>query len=135
VESAFLNNVVGELAAAAREEQLDPYGDLITKYASQYGEPIVGRTRAVFIRDDEVIKIPFCLEGLLGNWDEANHTDPGIPLARCRLESEDDCKVLIMERVEPLLRSDGEQLPEWTDWVDGQQVGYTLDGRLVAFDL
>jgi hypothetical protein len=123
-------------ARAARRAGYPDYAALIVSYAARYGEPILGRTRAIFDRGDGyVVKIPRDEEGNLANWFEAHYDDPDVPLARCALEMDGDNAVLVMEWVEPVRGPARAELPAWTDWVDCRQVGRTADGRLVAFDL
>jgi hypothetical protein len=127
------------LALAQRQAHgvgLSNYADLLARYSDLYGEPLLGRTRAVFDRGDGfVIKVPLDDEGLLDNWSESRHDDEGLPLAKCTLEADGDCRILVMERVRMPTAEEARALPDWTDWIDCRQVGWTADGRLVAFDL
>lgn len=124
-----------EAASQARRHGLHTEAALIEVCTRQFGEPELGRNRAVFDRGDGfVIKIAVSEDGLSDNLLEARHTAPVIPLARCHFEMMGDCEVLIMERVTVWLGGRS-ALPDWVDWVDCAQVGHTVDGRLVAFDL
>ncbi len=110
--------------------------DALLKAAEAYGDPICGTTRATFALPcgTKVLKVPFTLSGISQNRTEANHKD-GVPLADCRIVSEDgDVPILEMERVTPAERFSG-RMPDWVYGVDSEQVGYTADGRLVAYDL
>lgn len=118
------------------DEILLAFERLRTRLTDQYGPALCGRSRAVFIdlADDVVYKVPRNPDGVIDNSYEARHTDPGIPLAECEIVQIDDLPVLKMEHVNPY-HGPMDELPEWTNWVDGGQVGYTKDGRLVAYDL
>lgn len=99
------------------------------------------RTRAVFDRGDGyVVKVPLTEEGFLANSREAHWTSTEVPVAPCHLEvASTGVYVLVMEEVVrfPLYDDDGliDDLPDWTGYVDCQQVGWLVDGRLVAYDL
>lgn len=95
-----------------------------------------GRHRAVFLLSSGrwVIKVPVDDMGYHDNWSEASQSKVNGWLkkewkARCKL-LRNGC--LIMEYVEPV--KSFSDLPDWTNGVDCWQVGYTLDGRLVAYD-
>jgi len=112
--------------------------NLLTAATARFGDAMVGRTRAVFdLGDGRMMKVPFNDEGLLANWQEHRvyrETDPFIPVAPCEWDEVYGVRVLLMEKVTPTLES-YKNLPDWAGSVDGAQVGYTTDGRLVAYDL
>lgn len=94
-----------------------------------------GRNRTCFARPDDhyVIKIPVNASGVQNNWDEAawfakfrEH------MARCRVVQWLGLPVLVMERVS--VGFDSMDLPEWSEWVDCQQVGMSRRGAFVAYD-
>lgn len=94
-----------------------------------------GRTRAVFLLPGGryVVKIPVDEMGYHDNWSEARQAkrDGWLykhQVARCRLMKNG---WLVMEYVKP---ATGEELPDWVGSVDCGQVGWTRDGRLVAYD-
>ncbi len=100
----------------------------------------VGRTRIVFHRSDDVLKVPLTDEGLHGSsweadWSERHGKTGYIPIAEASIEYIDDLPVLRMERVRMPSDDQWKTLPDWTGSVDCAQVGYTATGELVAFDL
>jgi hypothetical protein len=99
----------------------------------------VGMKRATFtVGSRWVVKVPLSWEGVSENCYEAQHTDPGVPLAACRLHVSipSGLPLLWMERVDPVTWSRNDpRYPAWADWVDCGQIGLTTDGRLVAYDL
>lgn len=109
---------------------------------NRLGKPIGdGRHRVVFHdkRTQTVLKLPKCRLGVSANRRELRN-EIGLPknaLPKMRRDEQLSvtCGVMIlrMEYVNerPLLR----QLPDWYDRVDCSQVGVTLDGRIVAYDL
>jgi len=118
----------------------DPLQQLIDqvlqKYRKKYTLIGEGRHRAVFEKDENwVIKVPMDEYGLNDQYHERNtyqkEKDSGL-YAACYIEHDDDLPLLIMERVNPV--TDYKNLPKWTYHIDCQQVGYTSDGRLVAYD-
>lgn len=117
----------------------------INLYRKKYGEPEVGRTRAVFDRGDGyVIKVPINGEGFIANDREvktAETENPYTPVAHCYHDtlydvSSEGVSVLVMEKLsfEGVPRS-YKDLPDWVGAVDCAQVGYNKKGELVAFDL
>lgn len=103
---------------------------------TKHGEPIgEGRSRFVFdAGNGEVVKLPKNWEGISASGNEATwKMHDTVPVAKCRIEMVDDIEVLYMEKVSPVKSSQG--LPEWTSWVDCQQVGIDKEGKLVAYDL
>lgn len=112
---------------------------LIRQHVTKYGKPVgSGRNRVVFDRKDgTVVKIPKNWDGEMDNAREANWESEEIPLAQCHEEivgqDNKQMTLLVMEKVTPVPGL--KNLPDWTSWVDCQQVGYTKDERLVAYDL
>jgi len=99
-----------------------------------------GRMRSVYrLSLTDVIKVPLDVRGDLANEQEARRwerfgTTDTIQYAECAMFWFRGQWVLLMEYVEPVLDQWPDGLPDWTDFVDCCQVGYTLDGRLVAYD-
>ena len=127
----------------------DPYHALTLKqinlFRKKYGEPLVGRTRAVFDRGDGyVVKVPINGEGFAANSREvitSEAEDPYTPVAECYHDtvydaSSEGISVLVMEKLsfEGVPRGYN-NLPDWVMSVDGGQVGYNKKGELVAYDL
>lgn len=97
-----------------------------------------GRHRAVYLLTSGkyVIKIPIDDYGYSDNILEASRSKKDgwllkEQMARCKL-LRNGC--LIMEYVRLPSEKEYNELPKWTDGVDCRQVGYTIDGRLVAYD-
>lgn len=99
-----------------------------------------GRQRAVFRRKNFVIKIPMCEDGLHSNSREAftykkslkKPCPNGTRYARCKLLANG---WLVMQYVKDYYRCNPR--PEhngWIDYIDCQQVGLNIGGRLVAYD-
>lgn len=107
---------------------------LALDYQARYGDPLVGRHRMTFLDGERVHKLPRSFDGMIANAREANWKSTEMPIAACSLHVEmpSGINVLRMERVQPCV---GQTLPDWTMSIDCQQVGYTADGRLVAYDL
>jgi len=101
-----------------------------------YGEPIgIGRHRTVFRDGNWVYKVPHDEEGwgMASNDREAQGalwSDEPERFANCELVVVQDFQLLKMEYVTPASHLRG----GWTDFIDCGQVGYTKDGRLVAYD-
>ncbi len=105
-----------------------------------YGKPCLGGGRMAFFNGDWVIKIPRNETGISDTYREHRlfsqcgpNSDRMFPLAKCHIvDNEDGIPILYMEKVEYVPVS--VELPGWTHFVDCSQVGYTKDGRLVAYD-
>lgn len=110
----------------------------LDEYRERLGEPIIGRTRVVFVDEEQglVFKVATCREGLEANYKEAAWESDEYPIASCRLipGSEKSWPVLEMEMVKPAI-GERSTLPAWTGWFDSAQVGYTKQGQLVLYDL
>lgn len=112
---------------------------VIEQFWGLYGTPEVGRTRAVFDRGDgTVAKVAINDEGYAANSFEVRASaepEKYLPVAKSEfLDVDDYCSVVIAERVEIVIARRSE-LPDWTDFIDGAQVGYNSAGELVAYDL
>lgn len=132
-----------------QEFEGDPYHAITLKqinfYRKKYGEPMVGRTRAVFDRGDGyVVKVPINGEGFAANSREvltSEVEDPYTPVADCYHDtvydaSSEGVSVLVMEKLSfEGVPNSYSNLPDWVMSVDGGQVGYNKKGELVAFDL
>lgn len=96
-----------------------------------------GRNRIVFIKDEKwVIKCPLNEEGLEDNYSESKRfAEFGkkdlVVYAECHISHLNDIPLLTMERAYPIKDN---ELPEWSSYVDGGQVGKTLSGEIVAYD-
>lgn len=138
-----LEYIKGQMQEFAGDEYYDHTLNQIKLFTKRYGQPMVGRTRAVFDRGDGyVIKVPMNGEGYAANNTEVIHAsmdDPWIPVAECWHEEDysitpKGVPTLVMEKVEHC-RLDYKELPDWVMSVDGGQVGYNKKGELVAYDL
>lgn len=106
---------------------------IVEEFTKQYGDPIgEGRNRITFRMGMYVLKVPLNGFGLLDNEFEASH--PSDIHARCSLFFCYDLPIVKMEYVRPVTGEESLDLPDWTEYVDCFQVGYTYDGRLVAYD-
>lgn len=80
-----------------------------------------------------VLKVPTRESGIAANFQEANESADY--LAKAEIDEKISlligAPVLRMEYVEHVGFSEN---PDWTWTIDGGQVGYTSDGRLVAYD-
>lgn len=118
---------------------LDRVMPVLEELEAKYGTPKIGRTRAVFeMGDGRVLKIAINDEGFYSNYLELRESeaeDAYVPMAKTeRLDIDDYNSAVIAEQVTPVA-PDYKTMPEWVYSVDGGQVGYTSDGRLVAYDL
>lgn len=103
-----------------------------------------GRTRAVFIKENSVVKVPLNGEGMLANSREISASyayqeepEERIPMAiTAPGETKTGVAYAVAQRVTPLTgRVNYSELPDWVGAVDCAQVGYTKYGDLVAYDL
>lgn len=134
-----------DLSEAIFNAVVDTYHRFLWKGPDQ---TVVARNRIAFLFEKHVVKIPRCQDGLFDNdWEGSvrnNEESLGHPYyvqyPRTRLFYWKDVPILFMERVEPVnwkekLKSIGDfEFPDWVNSVDCGQVGYTRDGRLVAYD-
>lgn len=106
--------------------------------ASQHSQPITeigrGRNRLVLRHGKYVIKIPLNFNGEVDNAWEARVRLRDIPTARCRLATLGGWQVLVMEYVEVPTDFSYAAYPNWCKSVDCAQVGWTRQGKLVAYD-
>jgi hypothetical protein len=119
--------------------------NLYTYYLAKGKDCFCGRTRNVIDLGSWVVKLPKTEVGILDNLQEH---DTGsyfrivnmknldiVQYPKTRLVAIAKYKyipILFMEKV--TLIKDTYNLPNWVDQIDGRQVGYTKDGRLVAYD-
>lgn len=99
-----------------------------------------GRHRSVYRSPNGryVVKVPVCYYGVGANWLEATRWSrrnakrggTGYPIAACRTIC--GGMLLVMQYAEPARNIS--DCPRWVDYVDCQQVGFTLNGKLVAYD-
>lgn len=105
--------------------------------ASRFEHLGTGRQRAVFrLNEDCVLKVPISAEGQISNWVEAHtyqssRNETPCIYAACRPSLFEDLPCLEMEFVE---QGCPDPAPDWTDFIDCRQIGWTRDGRLVAYD-
>lgn len=104
--------------------------ELIDRCVAKYGEPSVGRNRAVFISKFCVLKVPINDNGIADNDWEGSMRSP--TTAKGRWLQINGLICCMQERL-TIHTGDGE-LPEWTNSVDCCQVGYDAKGNLKAFD-
>lgn len=119
----------------------DPYASALGWAHRTYGEPLgCGLYRHVFAEDPEhVIKVPrgewgeYCNSGEVREY----RTNTDGTLAKCEVFEHPSTGVLL-QRMERIVRfpesGEFDALPTWTHYIDCQQVGWTADGRLVAYD-
>jgi hypothetical protein len=101
-----------------------------------FGEPMVGRHRAVFRDGDTVIKVPTVLSGIDANcYEEHTCDNQWEPRARAWFDQELSTRFgLPILRMESVKHVGWSEKADWTWSVDCGQVGTTKDGRLVAYD-
>jgi len=117
---------------------------LCKKYFLRADSVELGRNRLVFLMKGYVIKIPItgygCLdndwEGSVSNTEESKNNQDYIQYPKTKLIYYKNLPILFMERVNTDIWNNKtyKDFPDWVGYVDGGQVGYTKDGRLVAFD-
>lgn len=105
-----------------------------------------GRNREVFLFRGYVVKVPRNWDGVADNdWEGSvsnatcyPQSDWQVQYARTRLVYRQDVPILFMERVLPVSRDEIVGLlgrePAWVGRVDGGQVGFNKQGRLLAYD-
>lgn len=106
---------------------------LIKAFQLKCGDPIgAGRNRITFLHPEGiyVFKVPHNLLGRHDNEHEA--CIRGDKFAKCSRFYIRCIAILRMEFVVDI--GYHEWYPKWVDRIDGQQVGWTRDGRLVAYD-
>lgn len=117
---------------------IDSYDRVLRWARRKYGVEIgAGMYRRVFADGDAyVVKVPRDAAGEYCNESEAVEAPGDARLARCTLFERYGVQLLRMERIVRFPRTAREfaKLPDWTGAIDCQQVGWTADGRLVAYD-
>lgn len=125
------------------QEGLGLIVQLHARYASRAKRVFSGRNRNCFDMGSYVVKIPKNLDGFCDNdWEGSvsnGNDDPNVVrYARTRMHYVDEIPVVFMEWVEHATgKKITEQIgyePDWVMSVDCGQVGFTKDGRLVAYD-
>lgn len=125
-----------ELAAAALYT-------LRERFSSRAEAIYCGRNREVFVMHSYVVKIPRNYDGIADNhWEgsvsnsvEYPQSDWQVQYARTRIAVVHDIPVVFMERLEEgsIVERLGRE-PNWVGCVDGGQVGFNKQGRLLAYD-
>jgi hypothetical protein len=111
--------------------------DVIHYNGLQYNGHASGSKRRTYLSPDRTHVIKVALEpvaiGIHENLTEAQiyAENPNSIYAKCELIDND---WLLMEYVEPGCFSTDDNLPDWTLGIAEHQVGYNLDGKLVAYD-
>jgi hypothetical protein len=124
------------------KELLDELTERFSKRTSRIYE---GRNRRVFVFKGYVVKVPMNEGGMTDNdWEGSVSNGPrplrewSVVYPKTRLVWHDDVPILFMERVIPVtskrIRARLKKVPRWVGCVDCGQVGFTKDGRLVAYD-
>ncbi len=113
------------------------YGDIIAerflKMLSRAENISGGRNRITLLMGKYVVKFPISPGGYGDNdWEGSICGGEYIQYARTRLHYYHDTPIVFMEQVSPVKSFNG--LPDWCDFVDCCQVGYTRAGKLVAYD-
>ncbi len=98
------------------EKEIKKYSNQIISILKKKFDFEKGRHRVVFFdtKNNEVIKIPISDSGIAANFQELDYQD--INLAKTNLDEKEG------------------KIPGWVYSIDSAQVGYTKDGRLVAYD-
>lgn len=116
---------------------VDPYTATLTWARRKYGREIgAGLYRHVFGESPTyVVKVPRDEWGEFCNAGEAREAPTAAIFARCKAFKHPRTGVVLL-RMERIVRfpTARTKLPDWTDGIDCQQVGWTADGRLVAYD-
>lgn len=100
----------------------------------RYGEPIgEGRHRIVFSDGDYVVKCPTKESGVAACWAELNSCDEWYAKTSLDPLSAEVYPIQLV-RMEYVHHMGYSATPDWTWSIDCGQVGYTMDGRLVAYD-
>lgn len=117
--------------------------NLYTRYLTKGKDCFCGRTRnAIDLGNNWIVKLPRTERGIRDNEQEHDISSRFkvtnmknlelIQYPKTRLvTTEKYIPVLFMEKV---IKITTYELPHWTEQIDGRQVGYTKDGRLVAYD-
>jgi hypothetical protein len=105
---------------------------ILHKLRTQYGEPECGRNRASFMLKKHVLKFPLNNAGEADNDLEGSMGGPTLAKGR-RIEIEGFICV-VQEKLDVIDDPYGLDLPEWVNYIDGSQVGYSAKGVLKAYD-
>lgn len=110
------------------------YPAIIQTAIDRWGQPIgEGRHRMVFRESDGwVVKVPKTDSGLAACYEEI--VTQGQMFARTERHPWSDELGFDICRMEFVVHAGYSARPDWTWSVDSGQVGYTQDGRLVAYD-
>lgn len=111
---------------------------VVQEASKRYGHCFgLGNRRVVYkISDKFVIKIPLNKEGVEHNRKERKMylEDEKGHYARCYLFRYKNVPLLVMDFVTPIETGKRQDLPDWTLFIDLQQVGYNKRRQLVAYD-
>lgn len=122
-----------------RKERLDhwtseDFEQLKATFDENYGPNIGwGRHRVVYSDGDWVLKVPTKPSGINANCHEDSCQGPNYAKAKLDTTLTEKFGIPIL-RMELVVHRGFSEIPDWTWGVDGGQVGYTKDGRLVAYD-
>lgn len=119
---------------------------ICARFRSRAEAVYCGRNREVFVMRGYVVKVPLNgdgvadndWEGSVSNCEEYPQNDYQVQYARTRMVIVDDIPIVFMERLEDvsseeIIRRLGRE-PKWCWAVDGGQVGFNKQGRLLAYD-
>lgn len=132
----YRENFMQDAFAYGLEDFYPGFEEDLRTLAEELGMPFAsGRNRTVFRSKcgEWVYKLPHNASGEMDNEYEAHLWEVECEYSpECYLDEVEGVTVLKMEYVTPVSNCKG--LPDWVNWVDCQQVGYTREGKLVAFD-
>lgn len=101
---------------------------------AKFGDPLgAGRHRQTYRDGDFVVKIPLSNSGIYANNEEVHHTDVLYAWSSLDELSWDLFPMLVL-RMEFVHHTGAAVVPNWTWSVDCGQLGWTMDGRLRAYD-
>lgn len=120
--------------AMTQDDALQGLLDKVLREAiSLYGDPYaIGRHRTIFRDGDWVIKVPTLESGIRACLEEL-HTQ-GNGFAKTTQDELGKKAGIPVVRMEFVTHRGWSEKPDWTWSIDCGQVGYTKDGRLVAYD-
>lgn len=124
------------------EKEIKKYSNQIISILKKKFDFEKGRHRVVFFdrKNNEVIKIPISDSGIAANFQELDYQDDNLAITNLdeKLSIKYHIPIIRMEYVKPISMEDLEEkegkIPGWVYSIDSAQVGYTKDGRLVAYD-
>jgi hypothetical protein len=117
----------------------DAYEKIRASYAALHRYLGEGRNRVVYqVSPEAVVKIPLNDYGMDDNsreaiWSQRYGKGGYVPYAQCQIIWDTELPLLRMELVTPC-GVPWSELPSWCMSVDCCQVGYDLQGKLVAYD-